>query len=226
MPQAKVSRTGARRVVRLGAPALLLLLFACPPAPAGDFTVTARQRDSRPLAGAVITLESETPNAIPAAPIAALMDQVDLAFVPDVLVIPVHSTVQFPNSDAVSHQVYSFSGTKSFQLPLYRGKPYPPVVFDQPGVVTLGCNIHDNMVAYILVTRAAHFGRTNSQGHWTAGDVPAGRYVLRLWHPLLNEGREVSSTVSVDSAAGATEIRLSRNLRPAPLGKRPHSWDY
>jgi hypothetical protein len=151
---------------------------------------------------------------------------VDLAFVPDVLVIPVHSTVQFPNSDAVSHQVYSFSGAKSFQLPLYRGKPYPPVVFDSAGVVTLGCNIHDHMVAYIVVTRAARFGRTGADGRWTANDLPPGRYHVRVWHPLLNEGREIGSEITADAGDGALEFRLSRALRPAPLTGRPHSWDY
>ena len=75
-------------------------------------------------------------------------------FAPDLLVIPVGSTVEFPNSDSVSHQIYSFSPAKRFQLPLYRGKPYPPVHFDQAGVVTLGCNIHDEMLAYLLVTDA------------------------------------------------------------------------
>ena len=150
------------------------------------------------------------------------MDQVDLSFVPDVLVIPVHSTVQFPNSDAVSHQVYSFSGARSFQLPLYRGRPYPPVLFEQPGVVSLGCN----MVAYILVTRAARFGRTGTDGTWTATNLAPGRYRLRLWHPLINEGREVASDVTVEGAGGATGIRLQRALRPAPITGRPHSWDY
>lgn len=225
MSQAEIPQTVSRRVRWLSA-FVLSLLAGAHPAIAGEFTVTARQRDSRPLAGAVITLESQAANAAPAAPVAALMDQVDLAFVPDLLVIPVHSTVQFPNSDAVSHQVYSFSGAKSFQLPLYRGKPYPPVVFDQAGVVTLGCNIHDNMVAYILVTRAAHFGRTDAQGRWTAKDLPAGRYLLRVWHPLLNERREVRWEVTADAGPGAQEIQLTRNLRPAPLTGRPHSWDY
>jgi plastocyanin len=208
---------------------LVLSLVSCVfplAAHAADFSVTVRQRDARPLAGAVITLESEAANAPSASPIAAIMDQVDLAFVPDVLVIPVRSTVQFPNSDAISHQVYSFSGAKSFQLPLYRGKPYPPVTFDQPGVVTLGCNIHDNMVAYILVTRAAHFGRADAAGQWTATNVAAGRYIVRVWHPLLNEGHEVTRKVTVDAANGAAELQLARSLRPAPLTGRPHSWDY
>ena len=120
------------------------------------------------------TVEAESPALPPAPPVHAIMDQVNLAFVPDVLVIPVHSTVQFPNSDAVSHQVYSFSSARQFQLPLYRGKPYPPVTFDQPGIVTLGCNIHDNMLAYIVVTAAPFFGRTDAATENGARtDVPA-----------------------------------------------------
>ena len=204
----------------------LLCWFTAAAASAGDFTVTASQRNERPLAGAVITLEAQSSDAAPAPPQQAVMDQLNMAFVPDVLVVPVHSRVQFPNSDAISHQVYSFSGAKPFQLPLYRGKPYPPVVFDQPGVVTLGCNIHDNMLAYIVVTRAAHFGRTAADGRWTAANLPAGRYLLRLWHPLLNEGRELTRDVTVEAAGGALEIRLSRALRPAPITGLPHSWDY
>jgi plastocyanin len=208
--------------------ALLALLapFVPPAAFAADLTVSARQRNAQPLQGAVITLESESSGAPPAPPVATVMDQVDMAFVPDVIVIPVHSSVQFPNSDVVSHQVYSFSGAKAFQLPLYRGRPYPPVVFDQPGIVTLGCNIHDNMLAYIVVTRATHFGRTDEAGNWTATNLPAGRYVIRLWHPLLNEGLDVGRTVVMENTNLTAQFQLSRNLRPAPLTGRPHSWDY
>ncbi len=96
-----------------------------------------------------------------------MVDQVDRAFAPDLLVIPLGSTVEFPNSDSVSHQIYSFSPAKRFQLPLYRGKPYPPVHFDQAGVVTLGCNIHDDMLAYLVVTDAPWFGRTDAAGAWS-----------------------------------------------------------
>ena len=192
---------------------------------ASPLTVSVRQHDGRPLTGAVVTVESETPASPPAPAIHATMDQVDLTFVPDVLVIPVHSTVQFPNSDVIGHQVYSFSSARRFQLPLYRGKPYPPVTFDEPGVVTLGCNIHDNMLAYIVVTKANYFGRTDASGKWTLPNLPAGKFRLRLWHPLLNETAEIERLV--DGAAGnSIEIRLLRNLRPAPLTGRPHSWDY
>jgi plastocyanin len=212
------------RVGRGRACLVALALLSALPAVSGTLTVTARQRDDRPLAGAVITVEAESPEQPPAPPVQAIMDQMDLAFVPDVLVIPVHSSVQFPNSDAVSHQVYSFSSARTFQLPLYRGKPYPPVVFDRPGVITLGCNIHDNMLAYIVVTRAAHFGRTDTNGAWSVANLPGGRYRVRLWHPLLNEAAEVSGIVT--DAADALELKLRRNLRPAPITGRPHSWDY
>jgi plastocyanin len=205
-------------------PVLFALLMWGGLANASPLTVSVRQHDGQPLTGAVVTVESEASPPAPA--IHATMDQVDLAFVPDVLVIPVHSTVQFPNSDVIGHQVYSFSSARRFQLPLYRGKPYPPVVFDQPGVVTLGCNIHDKMLAYIVVTRAAHFGRTDADGKFTARNLAPGRYVLRLWHPLLNENLDVGSVVTVDAVDSGTEVQLAHHLRPAPLTGRPHSWDY
>jgi len=195
-------------------------------AQAAALEVSIVKNDGQPLSGAVITVDRESAPLGAAAPMRAVMDQVNLAFAPDVLVIPVHSTVQFPNSDAISHQVYSFSSARQFQLPLYRGKPYPPVQFDQPGVVTLGCNIHDNMIAYVLVTDAPFFGRSDARGQWRAADVPDGRYRVHVWHPLLNEPREVEGMVDVSAVQGSVSIRLSKALRPAPLGSRPHTWDY
>jgi plastocyanin len=213
-------RFSCRRV----APLLALLLSFAPALAARDLTITARQRNDRPLAGAVITVESESGAQAPAPPLQAVIDQVNLAFVPDILVIPVGSSVQFPNSDAVSHQVYSFSSAKTFQLPLYRGKAYPPVVFEEPGVITLGCNIHDNMLAYIVVTRAAYFGRTDARGTWSIPNLPPGRYRVKVWHPLINEMASVERVVT-DADASIT-LQLTRNLRPAPLTRRPQSWDY
>jgi plastocyanin len=173
----------------------------------------------------VVTAEPEQAGAAPT-PLKAIMDQVNLTFVPDVLVIPVHSTVQFPNSDAVSHQVYSFSPARQFQLPLYRGKPYPPVQFDQPGVVTLGCNIHDNMLGYIVVTTAPYFGRADDRGEWTVQEMPAGRFRVNVWHPLLNEPGELNRVVEVHGERETVEFRLTKPLRLAPLTGHPHSWDY
>ena len=220
----KTIQMAVNRAVRVSLCALLSCVAAR--APAANLLVSVLKRDGKPLPGAVITAEPESAPASAAPPLQAIMDQVNLAFLPDVLVIPVHSTVQFPNSDVVGHQVYSFSSARQFQLPLYRGKPYPPVQFDQLGVVTLGCNIHDNMLAYVLVTDAPFFGRTDARGQWRATDVPDGRYRVRVWHPLLNEPREIEGMVDVSAARGAVSIRLSKALRPAPLGSRPHTWDY
>ncbi len=122
---------------------------------AASVSFVVAKQDGKPLAGAVLTVEPESGKLPPPAPQKAVVDQVELTFVPDVTVIPVGSSVSFPNSDQVSHQVYSFSPTRRFQLPLYRGQPHAPVVFDQPGIVTLGCNIHDNMAAFIVVTARA-----------------------------------------------------------------------
>ena len=224
MSQMPIPRS-TTRLCRASAACAALLAYSAL-ADAGPFAVTAWQHDGKPLAGAVVSVEAEAPALPPPPPAHATMDQVNLAFVPDVLVVPVHSTVVFPNSDVIGHQVYSFSSARRFQLPLYRGKPYPPVTFDEPGIVTLGCNIHDNMLAYIVVTRANWFGRTDASGQWTAPNLPAGRFRLRLWHPLLNEPLDVERLIAASAAEERIEIRLSRALRPAPLTGRPHSWDY
>jgi hypothetical protein len=153
------------------------------------------------------------------------MDQVDRAFAPDLLVVPIGSTVEFPNSDSVSHQIYSFSPAKRFQLPLYRGKPYPPVHFDQVGVVTLGCNIHDSMLAYVVVTDAPFFGRTDSAGSWST-DIPTGAYRVTAWHPRMRESTMLERQINIRDVDHATlTVRLSKPLQPHPLSGRPHSWD-
>jgi plastocyanin len=195
------------------------------PTRAASLVVNVYKRDGKPLSGAVVTADPEQAGAVPS-PLKAIMDQVNLTFVPDVLVIPVHSTVQFPNSDAVSHQVYSFSPARQFQLPLYRGKPYPPVQFDQPGVVTLGCNIHDNMLGYIVVTAAPYYGRADERGEWTAPELPVGRFRVHVWHPLLNEPGELDRVIDIHGERETVEFRLTKPLHPAPLSGRPHSWDY
>ena len=187
-------------------------------APAATLSVQARLADHKPFAGAVITLQAPGAHAtVP--PVRAIVDQINLAFVPEIIAIPVGSTVEFPNSDSVSHQIYSFSMAKRFQLPLYHGKPYPPVQFDQAGVVTLGCNIHDKMVGYIYVTDAAYFGRTDASGAWTAANVPGGSYHLSLWHPLL---RDSAASLEREINVGANEstmidLQLLQALRAAPL---------
>jgi plastocyanin len=206
--------------------ALLTGLTCFTDARAATIAVAVHTPDGRPLAGAVLTVHSLDAPGHPVVPMRAVMDQVNRAFEPDLLVISVGSTVEFPNRDSVSHQIYSFSVIKRFQLPLYRGKPYPPVRFDQVGVATLGCNIHDEMLAYVVVTDAPYFGRTNALGAWLA-EVPRGRYRVSVWHPRMREEvaeLERELTIGEEDRAELT-LRLAKPLQPAPLEGRPHSWD-
>jgi plastocyanin len=207
------------------AAALFACLLAVASAAAGTIVVAVQTSDGHPLPGAVLTIHTSTGTDRPAVPVHAVMDQIDRAFAPDLLVIPLGSTVEFPNSDTVSHQIYSFSPAHKFKLPLYRGKPYPPVHFEQAGLVTLGCNIHDSMLAYVLVTDAPYFGRADSTGSWSV-EVPRGTYRVTVWHPRMREDRELEREISIgDGGRTALILRLAKPLQPAPLTGGRHSWD-
>jgi plastocyanin len=218
-------RNGVSRVT--SAPACLLALLAAHATAAASLVITVRTSDSKPLQGAVVTATPLDGATRPSAPVKAVMDQVNRAFQPDLLVIPSGSTVVFPNTDKVSHQIYSFSAAKRFQLPLYHGTPYPPVHFDQPGVVTLGCNIHDEMVGYLVVTDAPYYGRTDAHGSWSS-EVARGRYRVTIWHPRMRDNdTDLTREVTVGESDHADwTLRLVKALQVAPLSDRPHSWDY
>ena len=145
------------------------------------------------------------------------MDQRDLAFVPDLLVIRTGTAVDFPNSDKVRHQVYSFSGAKTFKLALYAGREHPPVVFDKPGLVTLGCNIHDGMIGHILVTDSPWFGRTDAKGRLTFPTLPEGSYTVRIWHARIADAPpQLERVIQVGEAHAEPVIfQLARKLKPS-----------
>jgi plastocyanin len=115
----------------------------------------------------------------------AVMDQQHKMFVPSVLAVRVNTLVQFPNSDNIRHQVYSFSPAKRFELRLYHGMTAEPVLFDQAGQVVLGCNIHDSMVGYIYVVDSEYFSVSDGSGSANIATVPVGKYTLQIQHPKL-----------------------------------------
>jgi plastocyanin len=133
-------------------------------------------------AGDAVVIFDPLDAAPPASRDAAIIDQVNKRFVPRVSVVRTGTTITFPNSDRIRHQVYSFSQAKTFSLKLYAGSPKTPVTFDRPGLVVLGCNIHDNMLAFIGVVDTPYFAKTADNGTVTL-NLPAGRYRLRAWHP-------------------------------------------
>lgn len=213
---------GAGAILALAA--LLCVLLHAVPAPAASLAIAVRLPDGHPLSDAVVTVQPIGKKLSSPPPIRAVMDQMHRMFTPEVLVVPVGSTVSFPNSDSVSHQIYSFSPAKRFQLPLYRGKPYPPLLFDHVGVVVLGCNIHDWMIGYIDVTDAPFYGTTDAQGSWSV-QVPAGRYQITVWHPRMHEpAPTLVRELSIDAGdRAALTLQLTNALKPAPM--ESSAWD-
>ena len=112
------------------------------------------------------------------------IEQRDREFIPFVTILQAGTPVTFPNRDPILHHVYSFSPAKSFEIKLYTGTPPGEVVFDKPGVVRIGCNIHDWMVAYVVVVQTPYFGRTDAQGMVRLRDLPAGAYEVGAYHPF------------------------------------------
>lgn len=165
-----------------------LLLWAGLPAlaPAASLVVEVRDARGRALSEAVVYAvpEGRKPPPPPSRP--AVLDQKNRTFVPHVLPVQTGTAVTFPNSDNVRHQVYSFSPAKRFQLPLYEGTPAAPIVFDKPGVVALGCNIHDRMSAFVVVVDTPHFAPTVA-GRAELPNLPEGRYLVRVWYEGLRQ---------------------------------------
>jgi plastocyanin len=205
---------------------VVLLQLLAGTALAAPFDLQFMDVDGRPVAGAVVTLRSSDLARPPAKAIAGVIDQLQLQFVPHVLVVPRGSTVAFPNSDTVSHQIYSFSPAKRFKLPLYRGKPHEPQMFDLGGVVTLGCNIHDQMRAYVYVIEGQYYGRTDANGRWSAGDVQPGQYQATIWHPLSRTpGPVLEQPVMVGAAPAPMLLRATRKLSLRSTSQVPANWN-
>lgn len=138
----------------------------------------------------------------------AQIEQKDKQFVPSVTVVQTGTAVQFPNRDTVRHHVYSFSPAKNFEIKLYVGTPAEPVIFDKPGVVVLGCNIHDHMVAWINVVDTPWFAKTVQGGAQIAA-VPPGDYELQVWHPRAPTNRPpMRQRVTVAAGGPALSVQL------------------
>jgi plastocyanin len=182
-------------------------------AQSAELSAVVRDERGAPLADAVVVAVPESGAARAPQPRVEQVEQIDLEFVPGVKAIQAGTAVSFPNRDKVRHHVYSFSAPKRFDLPLYAGTPPQPVLFDLPGVVTIGCNIHDWMIGYLYVAESPYFAKSDAAGAARIADLPAGRYAVRVWHPRLATGEEATRRSLELGAAGATlEWRLA--LKP------------
>jgi plastocyanin len=198
--------------------AILTAILAPIPAFAGDVAVAARTPQGKPIADAVVTIAAPHSGPIRFAWTYREAQQ-NLQFDPFVLVVPVGADVDFPNLDKVRHHVYSFSPAKTFELKLYGQDQTRVVHFDKPGVVPLGCNIHDNMVAFIVVVDTPYAAKTDASGQAVIRGVPAGSWPLRLWHPYLRAPGNTAATTVVVAREGLAHAALSGELR-APVERR------
>lgn len=194
----------------------LLAMVAAVPGLAEPLTVFVRDRDGNPVEDvAVYATWPGSPAARPEIP-TAIMDQRNTQFVPHVLVVQKGTAVEFPNSDVVAHHVYSFSKPNDFVLPLYKGDPNDPITFEHTGVVTLGCNIHDQMLGYIIVVDTAAFGKSDGSGRVDV-DIPDAvtAATVSIWSPRIVDDPRSLSREWLPPATDIT-ITLHEKLR------RPH----
>lgn len=162
---------------------------------------------------AVVTLYPSAGGRIPRPVGHYVVSQQNLQFHPYLTIVPVGAEVAFPNFDNTKHQVYSFSRAKVFELKLFAKDQSRSVHFDKPGVIALGCNIHDQMSAFIIVTDSAWTERTNAQGMVAFKDAPEVSGRITVWQPYL---RAPGGMVEQQMSQGQRNATFIVRLRPPP----------
>ncbi|HJX98592.1 MAG TPA: methylamine utilization protein [Chthoniobacterales bacterium] len=198
---------------------LLAVVAFCQPLMAGSLDVTVKDRNGAPVGDAVVYAQ-RTGASSSFVKAQTIIDQRDKQFVPYVTAVQLGTSIMFPNSDNIRHHVYSFSPAKKFELSLYSGVPAKPVVFDNVGFVTLGCNIHDWMIAYVAVLPTPHFQVTGENGRAMLKNLPAGNYTVQVWQPALKGVPENLAQQVELSTAGAKELLFALDLKPDFRAKR------
>nr|WP_298170917.1 methylamine utilization protein [uncultured Pseudomonas sp.] len=202
----------------------------CGPLQAVSLTVELRDNDGKPLSEAVVWIEPAAGDPAagdPAAPQGRLpaeqplvMDQQRRLFTPYILPVQRGTRVIFPNSDPINHHVYSFSPAKRFELRLHhQGDSAQEVTFDKAGLVTLGCNIHDWMLGFILVLDSPWFAQTDAEGRARLDYQPAAGQRLHVWHPRIGDAPE--NLVRPVEQPGTLRIQLTERLKRDPRPKPP-----
>jgi plastocyanin len=206
--------------------AALSCLCLATPAAATELSVRVRDAHGIAVADAVVTLDA--PASTPAgAPRTHLVDQSDEAFAPYVSVLRPGDRVVFRNSDSTRHHVYSFSEAKAFEQLLAPGDTGAPLELGRTGLVAVGCNIHDHMRAWLVVTDAAQVAITGADGIARFADVPAGTWHAVTWHPHLRPKQPpLAQDVTVAAGAAKRELGVSLRLLPDPRGADPHRSRY
>jgi plastocyanin len=198
---------------------VLALAGAVSPLAAAPLSVRIIDASGRPVRDAVVTLyPSGSAAHAPRAAGRFVITQQKLAFHPFLTIIPVGADVSFPNLDPTKHHVYSFSAAKKFELKLFAKDQSRTVHFDKPGVVALGCNIHDQMSAFIVVTDSAWTARSDARGMVVFADAPNAPGRLTVWHPYLRAaGGDLQQAVAPTQRNASFQVRLRAPPSAMPM---------
>jgi plastocyanin len=164
------------------------------------------------LTRTIVMLVGKTPAPAPAETIA--IEQRNSHFEPDLAVIPVGSTVQFPNADPIFHNVFSLSSAQPFDLGFYAKGQSRPVKFDRPGVVQVYCHIHPNMYAAVVVTDSPWYGKPGAEGQMAFRNVPAGHYLAEAWHKIAGLCRAEIDVPASGAAQVDIQVPLTAERKP------------
>ena len=179
------------------------------PLSATPLAVRVVDASGRPVKDAVVTLYPSSGMRSPRPSGRYVVSQQNVQFHPFLSIVPVGADVSFPNLDPTKHHVYSFSPTKRFELKLFARDQSRTVHFDKPGVVALGCNIHDQMSAFIVVTDSVWTARTNARGFAAFADAPNAATRVTVFHPYLRApGNVVQQALAGNQRSASFAIRL------------------
>ena len=196
----------------------MLSLLACGVAVSAEVVAEVRDTRGAPVAEAVVWV---TPigSKIPQKLMPAIVAHQNKQFVPYVTAVQVGTTINLPNLDDVKHHAYSFSPAKKFELPLYAGTPDAPLLFDKPGIVTIGCNIHDWMTAYVCVVETPFFAISGADGRVQLRNLPAGAYRAEVWQPRL-KGQPADYAQPFTIQNEAVKLAFKLDLKPEFRARR------
>lgn len=193
---------------------ITMTMLAAAPLRAASIEFRVLDSSGAPVADAAVYATPRSPMALPKTRKEAAITQKQRQFSPMVTVISTGTSVQFPNLDDVRHHVYSFSPVKTFEIKLYVGTPAKPVTFDKPGDVVLGCNIHDNMRAFVFVADTPFVAKTDASGRATVDDLPAGDFEIGVWHHA-QAAAVLPRPMHIRTSQGAAQEVFAMRLRPA-----------
>lgn len=193
---------------------LLAVVLLALPAGAATVLVTVSDAQGKALADAVVFAEPVSGKA-PKGRLLASIDQINKQFTPYVSIVQTGTSLSLPNRDNIRHHVYSFSAARTFDIKLYSGVPAAPVLFDKPGLVILGCNIHDWMLAYLYVVDTPWFAVSDSSGRAMVTELPMGSYTLSATHPLAVGEPHKHALQILANGTSTVALRLTLTAAPA-----------